>query len=1130
MPSFYDMAIDLLNEVKSVKDMNQKILILAQIKEIIIHRDPSIISDIISDVLDLMITDKSVPLKKNLIQLAGEALEKNITIVPNVVSLFNYICNDNFDPLLKEVAIQLSKLYSKILMFIVKMPPKTKAQISSGHIDPKIVWDELRSITKKIIETISSERSESLRMVSLRCVEDMILFGLPAPPLSSDPRVARQQALMKKESSSLNADEIPLRHPFISRDELEQESEDIFSQFLLWATRGGPQNFQFSPSLMSQLGQSISVVATSRPVKSSKSAAALSAMLPPKGTSCQLMTVFYRDNLSQKIQRLIRSSQFSTDTDGLMSKLKISLTNLTSLNIVNDDNINVTGVKRSINGEDENDSSDNLAEKDASALLRAKAIAAIDAAENDIKLKEAKLSEEGAIINNSTFGINSDNSLNKSSSGDNSIEQVVDTELSLELGEFPEISNNLSLATLSSNASTALVLNPITCDIYRDLATTTLQKMLESFSEIKIYGNKIKLSHIKISMRMVISLSLNELDTDSLGSKVFIISSLSTNSSKFNVGVPMDVDIPRPLWLALSFILTVYREEYNSALARLRDSKKGKHNKDHNVKSTLEDKVDMLLILMNELYTYITDESDEKNNMLYESSCLIIISRILQNLHLRSLAKNIIMGLPFIPLSSLSLLNLLTNTGSRAIASTKVINRKGKYDEIEKNRGTRTEARELLSNLIFSTNEYTAASSLNYLLWTTLSDDFETRDKSIKELIQKVIPHSDWSYQEISLFSVQVIISLLGIDEMKARLEERKLNKNINNIESNENKDVNNMSIIENEELNNEEVEEIVDKLTLEYSIDIYDEGVKFEGNFSIISPSLLANPSLVTSHVKKCLNLLLQMCVEYPELILLLMDLYGSSLSSSLLIEKQKQDDNNGIEIDNEIPLGKTSIVKEEEHIYNVICKVITDELAIIIPAVSSRHGTEEIFKIIVDSDPVALPLVEHILSLLHNNLHMPATSKLINMVAEFAKSKEPPETDIDIINIVKEEKDTMEVDEVVDNKSSICEVESSVESTLIIEKEIDLESVINNKNIKLFIPLIGGFTSQVIINLLPLIIQTLINEPNDKLKKTFTRIVQTRPPPLSKVALLTQLHRYFILFYYLFINFNIYIIYYFK
>ena len=258
MPSLHDLAIDLINDAKGSKNTAAKLYNLEQIKEIAFHRDTSILAEIAPDIINDFMVERSNPIRRYLVSFAADWLQFDFpAAIPLSLSLFGFLlASESGDSIVRQISCDLTRSYDKTVMHITGLP--IKARNSGPNVaDPKSYWGSLRTIVSRLIDMISSDRSEQLRAQSLKLAENMILFGLPAEKLSSDPRLAKSRPQSGDPSKGLSAGDIPLHHPFINRNDLEQEAESIFSKLLLWASKGGPQGHPFTPGQMSLLGTRI---------------------------------------------------------------------------------------------------------------------------------------------------------------------------------------------------------------------------------------------------------------------------------------------------------------------------------------------------------------------------------------------------------------------------------------------------------------------------------------------------------------------------------------------------------------------------------------------------------------------------------------------------------------------------------------------------------------------------------------------------------------------------------------------------------------------------------------------------------------------------------------------------------
>lgn len=109
---------------------------------------------------------------------------------------------------------------------------------------------------------------------------------------------------------------------------------------------------------------------------------------------------------------------------------------------------------------------------------------------------------------------------------------------------------------------------------------------------------------------------------------------------------------------------------------------------------------------------------------LYDAVTLISLARILQNSSSRSSARLFLSALPSVPFPCLRLLRLLLHMGRVKVGP-------GAH-----HRGVRAEALSLLLHSVRSSDRRTGKLALNMLLWSCLSEDFETRNKAILSLMR----------------------------------------------------------------------------------------------------------------------------------------------------------------------------------------------------------------------------------------------------------------------------------------------------------------------------------------------------------------------------------------------------------
>ena len=256
---------------------------------------------------------------------------------------------------------------------------------------------------------------------------------------------------------------------------------------------------------------------------------------------------------------------------------------------------------------------------------------------------------------------------------------------------------------LSSLSSSGVLVKPtvtLSIDGYAEMAVKSVQRVLESFHEVKNCGTNAAIALMKLTARMVISMTLTDIaEGRQPPIRVATVASLSPSATGTLLDdVSMDVTMPRILWLVFSYCLSPVSSK-TSALVR-----------SQKIEGLPVEKVELISLLLLELHQRLVlldevlkpqtaDVLDDKGPVqqmgepeqqslvhlattntgapamkenpirtLYASACVSVISRALQSMVLRPAAKEVALGLPTVPQNVLALLKLLVYTGTRATA------------------------------------------------------------------------------------------------------------------------------------------------------------------------------------------------------------------------------------------------------------------------------------------------------------------------------------------------------------------------------------------------------------------------------------------------------------------------------
>lgn len=310
--SLIDSATDLINNAKMSPDVTKILFNLEQVKEIVFHRDKTIYLDVAPDVFEFM-SNKSTRVHKFLVSFAAEGFYRQPSSVNHILSLFSYLTSCGpVENITRGIAREVVKIYDKLVARVVNTQSRT---------DGRLMWGQLQATVSGIVNILSLPMvSDLVKCDCFKCCETVLLFCLPDAAQSSDPRRARSSATTMNSSA-----DIPLHHAFISRTDLEQQADDIFSKFLLWCSRGGPQKNQpFSQTLMGALTNLIAKIALERPKKIKQAAKSLTVYLEGAKQNDQI-PMADRDKISKAVQRMIHVAATDHDTTTAVNPLKEAL-------------------------------------------------------------------------------------------------------------------------------------------------------------------------------------------------------------------------------------------------------------------------------------------------------------------------------------------------------------------------------------------------------------------------------------------------------------------------------------------------------------------------------------------------------------------------------------------------------------------------------------------------------------------------------------------------------------------------------------------------------------------------------------------------------------------------------------
>jgi hypothetical protein len=400
--------------------------------------------------------------------------------------------------------------------------------------------------------------------------------------------------------------------------------------------------------------------------------------------------------------------------------------------------------------------------------------------------------------------------------------------LASDIGAFPsDASTSMRLVSITnasaSDKSTTSMFQSVgpPCEVFSDLAMGSLSKILHNTLEPSTPPRLRSLLHLQLLLRTAFAMAqkdnilsasagISNANSNSLSISILksrVASTQFVHDSKLKqVVIPMEVNLPRSIWLYISHCLQGHEGESNGSSTFTVGTIQSIH--ESNLTNDLKrrfDRLDLILALIREVFACshaleegkilgipssfvplryeeeqegkqrqgeegienvdmnVVQPNEMKHNLalvdgggieddddldspacpLYDSICLVMLTRLIQRRILRPSSMRILLSLPTIPLVCLRLLGLLLVTGTKQIATSSAAagRRKG---PVGNDRGTRIAALDIMGALLLHEpcmiDPDSFISVLFPILWLTTSEDFSTRSAAVNVLVRYSIP------------------------------------------------------------------------------------------------------------------------------------------------------------------------------------------------------------------------------------------------------------------------------------------------------------------------------------------------------------------------------------------------------
>lgn len=1034
MSDLFQYCINTLNEAKQATDVKSKILNLEQIKEVIFHRNPDFFPRLLPEV-EKFIFETSAELRRYILKFMHDAFVHNSNGIGSYLAVLNCLSDINSNKNTLLIALQLFKqTYESLILCIANFPSSS----SNGEkADPKILWEIFRSVFAKLSGQITLVQSNDVRNACLQLMETSILFGLPPPPKIQDPRLARMMRQTGVQSASKTAESIPLNHMIIDRNQLVRDAEDMFMKLILWAGRNGPQENPFDASLMSSVGIILGNIAADRPVKAGDASKAMTSLIQGKNSLCSSMAPKERAEIARSIGKLVKVAKATGETDTTIGTLTMLSKELETLGIVENDSSlgKRTAEKANLDDDDIDFNS-----------IRNSALSALELAtqkNKKLKLDHAKDSLDEIAGNQS----------------DISGQIFTHTELSNELFYFSDFltsfSANLahihtSIVSLPSNLNwlpnreaSSEQMNLMLCEV----SLHSLVRMLENFENIRVYGEKMAAAHIQLIVRLAIKLAQEPSFSNDLVDIPVISHFQSVSQDSISLeDIKSSVQLPKPLWILISFC-------FHGDIRRKVSSSMSKDYEFANVR---------MPILMCLIQTLFADKTLGGTSMfsLYSLVCYLVVSRLLQYSSFKPLLIPSILNFPYIPDQLLSLFKALLYTGNRVMMNECLILLCAVVelyfpDDVDPFNSYFYS--DIACDGDYSLSEKSSFLSLKYLLWSTVSKDFELRSKSIATILNQLLTKKPSIIGVICGFSIKNMCYVLPRSILESYLKRYDTKSSLSSTlaclvegvgAKNEDKtcdamEISNSTNCDSHDKDGHDSPSLNVPRICQLSVDEF----QYYSSWTSVSMDDFVDESSSKSIVKRFIHLLIQICVSQYSMLHILLDSFAAA------------------------QFGMCDEYSQFSIVLTSVMAIIKEEIELIIPAISKKSKPENIMDMFSRSDPLSWGLLETILYALHKDYHIPPSSLVVEKLKSILEARK--------LHLKREDNDG---------------------KNMILNYHLD--------DIPYIVPILGGLPSSDVIALMPLILKAFLTQTS-KLKEAYHRIVLARPPPLSKNVLLITLLR---------------------
>ncbi|KAI5704454.1 hypothetical protein M8J75_005471 [Diaphorina citri] len=278
---FYEKVTSWLNEANVTRDQKKAIENLFKVKEIVIQKEPILLTTFLDTILSLQVS-RNTDIKKFVVGFIEDAVKKAPEVMPRVINSLIMLLNDESLPVQKKVIQVAGIFYKHALGYISE---------HGSSSDVNNLWDLLTRIKTSIIDLVDGD-NDGIRTQSIKFLETIVLLQTYSE--SDTPGI--------QDNFSLN--NLPAGLKVAKRRQLEEEAQVVFDLIVKFFSSPHIS----SVNLMASMG-SIVNIARMRPQFTGRVVAALELLhtnLPPTLSKSQVCSV--RKQMKNNLLSLLKCS------------------------------------------------------------------------------------------------------------------------------------------------------------------------------------------------------------------------------------------------------------------------------------------------------------------------------------------------------------------------------------------------------------------------------------------------------------------------------------------------------------------------------------------------------------------------------------------------------------------------------------------------------------------------------------------------------------------------------------------------------------------------------------------------------------------------------------------------------